>query len=165
MLAKQIMSQPVSVCPLSVNLDQAARLMWETDCGAVPIVDSSGRAIAMLTDRDICMAAFTQGRPLQEIGVGVAMSTSLVGCAPDDTLAHVERLMARHQIRRLPVLDPEGRPVGMVSLNDLARVANRQHPAVPAGANAVSLADTARTMAAICAPHLPDAQEPADRHA
>ena len=109
------------------RLDQAARLMWDGNCGSVPIVDGTGRAIAMLTDRDICMAAYTQGKPLHEISVGIAMSKSLQSCALEDTIEHVERLMAEHQIRRIPVLDPAGRPVGMLSLSDLARVAPKQH--------------------------------------
>lgn len=156
MLAKHIMSQPVSMCQLSDSLDKAARLMWEADCGAVPVVDSSGRAVAMLTDRDICMAAYTQGKLLCELNVSIAMSKSLKACSPEDSLEHVERLMAENQIRRIPVLDNDGRPVGMVSLNDLARTANKQHPAAP-GANGVSLADAARTIAAICAPRICDA--------
>jgi CBS domain-containing protein len=154
MLAKHIMSQPVSVCQLSDNLDQAARLMWEDDCGAVPVIDAGGRAVAMLTDRDICMAAYTQGKALKQIGVSTAMSRSLHACLPDDPLEQVEQLMMEHQLRRIPVLDDDGHPVGILALNDLARAANRQHPAAPDGPAAVSLMAAARTMAAVCAPRL-----------
>lgn len=154
MLAKHIMSQPVCVCHLSDNLDQAARLMWEDDCGAVPVVDGEGRAVAMLTDRDICMAAYTQGRALQQIGVSTAMSKSLHACLPDDPLEQVEQLMMEYQLRRIPVLDYDGHPVGILALNDLARAANRQHPAAPDGPAGVTLMTAARTMAAVCAPRL-----------
>ncbi len=152
MLTKHIMSQPVAVCQLSDNLEQAARLMWEDDCGAVPVVDSAGRAVAMLTDRDICMAAYTQGKPLHQIGVSTAMSKSLQSCLPDDTLERAEQLMMEHQLRRIPVLDYDGHPLGILALNDLARAANHQHPAAPAGLDGVSLMTAARTMAAVCAP-------------
>ena len=117
MLAKHIMSQPVSVCQLSDNLDQAARLMWEDDCGAVPVIDAGGRAVAMLTDRDICMAAYTQGKALKQIGVSTAMSRSLHACLPDDPLEQVEQLMMEHQLRRIPVLDDDGHPVGILGNN------------------------------------------------
>mgnify|MGYP000146106926 FL=1 len=154
MLTRHIMSQPVAVCQLSDSLDQAARLMWEDDCGAVPVVDSAGRAVAMLTDRDICMAAYTQGRPLGQISVSTAMSKDLRACLPDDTLEQAEQLMMEYQLRRIPVLDDDGHPVGILSLNDLARAANHQHPAAPAGLDGVSLVTATRTMAAVCAPRL-----------
>ncbi|HRI50523.1 MAG TPA: CBS domain-containing protein [Pseudomonadota bacterium] len=154
MLTRHIMSQPVAVCQLSDSLDQAARLMWEDDCGAVPVVDSAGRAVAMLTDRDICMAAYTQGKPLGQISVSSAMSKDLRACLPDDTLEQAEQLMMEYQLRRIPVLDDDGHPVGILSLNDLARAANHQHPAAPAGLDGVSLVTATRTMAAVCAPRL-----------
>src|SRR3569832_1526531 len=129
MLTRHIMSKPVAVCQLNDSLDQAARLMWEDDCGAGPVVDSAGRAVAMLTDRDICMAAYTQGKPLRDVSVRTAMSQSLHTCSPEASLESVEQQMMQHQIRRIPVVDSEGRPVGILSLNDLARAANKQHPA------------------------------------
>lgn len=154
MLTRHIMSQPVAVCQLSDSLDQAARLMWEDDCGAVPVVDSAGRAVAMVTDRDICMAAYTQGKPLCQISVSTAMSKDLRACLPDDTLEQAEQLMMEYQLRRIPVLDDDGHPVGILSLNDLARAANHQHPAAPAGLDGVSQLTATRTMAAVCAPRL-----------
>jgi CBS domain-containing protein len=75
----------------------------------------------MLTDRDICMHAWSQGRPLRELSVRGAMSPSLVACRPADSVASAESLMQAHQIRRLPVLDPSGHPVGFFSLSDLTR--------------------------------------------
>jgi len=153
MLVKQLMSHPVKVCHLFDNLSQVAKLMWEGDCGAVPVVDGAGRAVAMLTDRDICMASYLQGKPLWEIAVRTAMSPGLTACGPDDPVEHAELLMRDYQIRRLPVLDQDGHPVGMLSLNDLARAAVRRHPCASAVGNAgIRLTATARTLAAVCAP-------------
>lgn len=157
MLARQIMSQPVAACKLSDHADQAAKLMWEADCGVVPVLDDTGRAVAMLTDRDICMAAYTQGKAPHEIEVSSAMSKELQSCHPEDTLERVEQQMMQYQLRRIPVLDQDGRPVGILSLNDLARAANLQHPAAPAGTNGLSLASTAKTLAAVCALRLHEA--------
>lgn len=95
--------------------------MWEHDCGALPVVDGTGRAIALVTDRDVLMAAYTQGKPLTEVPVSVAASHDLVVLRPDDTIAAAEWAMGMRQIRRIPVVDHAGRPVGIVSLGDLAR--------------------------------------------
>ena len=65
MLVKEIMSQPVITCQVDDHANLAAQRMWENDFGVMPILDGDGRAIAMLTDRDICMAAYTQGKPLE----------------------------------------------------------------------------------------------------
>lgn len=154
MLVTQIMSQPVAACQVSDTLDQAARLMWEKDCGAVPVLDGFGRVIAMLTDRDICMAAYTQGKPLSEISVRSSMSKELFSCQPMDSVSTVEQLMRQHQIRRLPVLDLAGLPVGMLSLNDVALAAAHQHPGAPGSTNGISLVSTAETLAALCAHRL-----------
>ena len=67
------------------------------------------------------MAAYTQGRPLTEIVLAETMSNAPVACAPGDDVADVHELMKWHQIRRIPVLDEERHPVGIITLSDLAR--------------------------------------------
>lgn len=154
MQVQDIMSQPVvSVCATD-SLHSAAELMWDCDCGVVPVVNGNGRAIAMLTDRDICMAAHFQGRPLSEIGVCIAMSSGLVACLPRDSISDVEQIMRNHQIRRLPVLNEQGEPIGMISLSDIARAATRQLPAAHGDTHGVSEASAAKTLAAVCAHRL-----------
>jgi CBS domain-containing protein len=145
MHVKDIMSHPVVTCPTSSTLDQAARLMWEFDCGAVPVVDDAGHVCGMLTDRDICMAAYTQGQPLSGIPVTTAMARQVVAVHVDDSIEHVEALMRDSQVRRLPVLDGESRPAGLVSLNDLARLSAR------ARKSAVDR-ELVQTLAAVCQP-------------
>lgn len=151
MQIQHIMTEPVAVCRATDNLAQAARLMWERDCGVVPIIDETGRVMAMLTDRDICMAAYTQGRPLSEISVSVAMSKHLVVCYPEDSIEQAEERMSAHQLRRLPVVDPDGLPVGILSLSDLARAAALPPTRPHAGPNGIRLSATAKTLAMVCA--------------
>jgi CBS domain-containing protein len=127
MQIKEIMRQPAVTCPSDATLDQAARLMWEYDCGIVPVVDNDGRLAGVVTDRDICMAAYTQGHPLAAIPVWTAMAKRVVALHVDDTVEQAEHLMRESQIRRLPVMDSEHRPVGIISMNDLARLAD-EHP-------------------------------------
>lgn len=146
----QIMSESVIVCKSSDSLSHAARLMWEHDCGALPIVDHDRRPIAMLTDRDICMAAYTQGRVLSELSVQGAMSRELVVCHPDDSVEQAEERMCAHQLRRLPVVDAAGQLVGILSLSDLVRVAALPQPSAHSGTNGVRLSAAARTLATVC---------------
>jgi CBS domain-containing protein len=122
---KEIMSQPVVTCPVDSMLDAPARLMWEFDCGVIPLVKDDGRLVGIITDRDICMAALSQGKPLHAIGASSAMAGCPVACHVDDTVEAAEHLMREAQVRRIPVIDGEGRPVGVVSTNDLARLAAR----------------------------------------
>lgn len=149
MRIEQVMSRDVrSVGPVD-RLDQAARIMWEHDCGCVPVVDGGGRALAMLTDRDICMAAYTQGRTLAEIPVASAMSRQLYGCGPMDDLAVAQQVMHEHKVRRLPVLGFEGQLLGLVSLSDLVRAQERARPR----GRAEGAPPLDATLAAITTPH------------
>jgi CBS domain-containing protein len=123
MKVEDLMTTDVGACRPFDSVDRSAKVMWERDCGAVPVVDQEGRAIAMLTDRDICMAALTQGKSLGEIHVSSAMSRRLWSCRPDDDLKQAEETMRTHQVRRLPVIDHDGKLVGVLSISDLARAA------------------------------------------
>jgi CBS domain-containing protein len=145
---KDLMSHPAVTCPANSMLDQVARLMWEFDCGVIPVVNDEGRLAGVVTDRDICMAAYTQGRPVADIPVTTAMARGVVAGHVEDTVESAEARMREHQIRRLPVLDAENRPVGVVSMNDLARLAAR------ARRSAVDR-ELVQTLAAICAPRAP----------
>ena len=121
MQVQDVMSSPVLCCSTDATLDVAARLMWEGDCGAIPVVDSAGRLAGIVTDRDICMACYTQGKAPRDIAVRSVMAEEVVTCRPNDSLETVERSLGQHQIRRAPVVDDTSRPVGVVSLNNLAR--------------------------------------------
>lgn len=126
MKIERLMTTDVRVCFASGSLADAARVMWEGDCGCVPVLDEDTRVVGILTDRDICMAAWTQGRPLAEIPVPSAMSAKVVACKCGDLVEDVEELMRQHQVRRVPVLDADGRLEGLVSLADLAGEAQRE---------------------------------------
>lgn len=121
-IIEHVMSRPVITCGPHDSLHVAAGRLWEHDCGALPVTDEHGHVVGMITDRDICMAAYTKGKGLHAISVDEAMATRVITCRPTDAIADVERKMAQAQVRRLPVVDGQGRPVGLVSLNDLARL-------------------------------------------
>jgi CBS domain-containing protein len=122
------MSNEIQYCSPDDTLDAAARLMWDNDCGCVPVCTSDGspRIVGMITDRDICMSALFNGRALSAIRVSEAMSREVHACRPADSPVAVERLMRERQIRRVPVADEAGALLGLVSLADLARCVARQ---------------------------------------
>jgi len=148
MNASEVMKQPVHTCSIDASLEQVARVMWERDCGCVPLVDGDGRAIAMITDRDVAMAAYLQGKPLHEIAARTAASHSLATVRANATLEAVESRMRDCQVRRVPVIDDDERVVGIVTLNDIA-----VH-AAPGGRRigALSAESISRTLQAICEP-------------
>ena len=148
MKVKDIMTTNVRKCFTSDSLATAAQLMWEHDCGCVPLLNEDARVVGMITDRDICMAAFFQGTPLSGIKVSTVMSRQLFDCTSDDDLSAAERIMREKKVRRLPVLNQDGRLVGLVSLSDIARRADDEY-ARGAVNRYVTDAEVARLAAAV----------------
>jgi CBS domain-containing protein len=151
MRVEELMTKSLRTCRPDDTLSQAARIMWEADCGAVPVVsgDGEGRVVGIVTDRDACMAAYTRGQALEQLHVREAMATDLRCCRPSDTLAEAETAMRSAQVRRLPVVDESGHLVGLVSLADLAREAARERGSKRPAIGEDEVGDT---LAAICEP-------------
>jgi CBS domain-containing protein len=159
MNVQELMNQPVTTCLASDSLDQVVRTMAQHDCGAVPVVDAEGALAGIITDRDICMAANAHDCPLHAISVSTALTTKIVTCGPKDSVADVLDLMSQRQIRRIPVVDTDNRPIGMLSIADIARYA-----ALPRRKGVLDR-EVTRTVAAICKPVIPPpwAEEDADQ--
>jgi CBS domain-containing protein len=151
MKVEKLMTKDVSTCCPDDTLNEAARIMWERDCGFVPITqsDGSGRVLGIVTDRDICIAAYTRGTSLKEIRVGDVMSKGVQSCQPNDDLVSAEGLMRRSKIHRLPVVDDAGMLVGVISLADIAREAAREGGS---RRREVTAAEIGETLAAIREP-------------
>jgi len=126
MKVEQVMTRDVKLCHVEESLNDAARLMWDHACGCVPVVDAEDRVVGVLTDRDVCMAAYTRGLPLGDMTVISAMSRQVFACHMGDALDTAEAIMREHQVRRLPVLGFQDRIVGILSLSDIAREAERR---------------------------------------
>ncbi len=120
MNVEQIMNRNVKSCHPGDSLNLAAQLMWENRCGAVPVVDGESKLVGFLTDRDVCMAAYTQGKPLAAMQVDSAMARKVTSCHGDDDLEFAMRLMGEKGLRRLPVAGSDGKLLGILSLDDLA---------------------------------------------
>jgi predicted transcriptional regulator len=135
---KTLMKQAPQTCAPDDTLNRAAQIMWELDCGAVPVVGMDGHVAGIVTDRDICMAAYTRGQPLAAMSVESAMSKRVYTCSPEHSVGHAARLMALKQIRRLPVVEA-GKLIGVLALSDIAREVSKGHNREPA---CVALAHT-----------------------
>lgn len=149
MKIEDIMTRDVRSCAPEESLSSAAQIMWEADCGAVPVVDTERRVIGMITDRDICMASHLQGVPLRDASVGSAMARDIKCCGPHDTPATVQAMMQQNKIRRVPVVDSQRRLIGIITLADLAYVLSSSQTL---GGDGMTWTAIAHTLAAVSEP-------------
>jgi CBS domain-containing protein len=152
MKVEELMIRDVKSCGPRESLGRAAQVMWESDRGALPVVDGD-KLVGMLTDRDVCMGARSLGLTLGELSVADSMTRRVWTCRPDDTLDAAASLMRKHKVRRLPVVDRQGRLVGILSLDDLAREASRERKHLRSPQ--ITEHEVSETLAAICEPQFP----------
>jgi CBS domain-containing protein len=117
----EVMTASVATCRSTDSLNLVAQLMWERRCGCIPVIDEAGALVGVLTDRDACMGAYTQGRRLDDISAATAMSRPVRICSPLTTIGDAEDLMMAHGVHQLVVVEPGGGVCGVLSLDDIAR--------------------------------------------
>lgn len=127
MQVSDIMTTDVYTCRPEDNLRDAAKIMREIDCGAVPVVDGRSELVGILTDRDICLCASERDEPLTALQVSEAVTWKPITCHPDEDVDCAETKLGTHQIRRLPVIDADGLIIGIVSFGDIARARANGH--------------------------------------
>lgn len=147
MKVRDIMTTNAVSCRSEMSLAAAGALMWENDCGLLPIVNESGRVTAVITDRDICIAVSTRDRLPSQITTGEVARPPAVICFPDDDIHNALGTMSREKIRRLPVVNGEGSIVGVLSINDMVLRAEKGNGRKPD----ISYDDVVRALKAICA--------------
>jgi CBS domain-containing protein len=127
MTVKEIMKRDVATCAPEKDLGAAVKIMWDHNCGFAPVVDSHGVVVGVVTDRDVCMAIVTKHRTVDHISVRETMSHPVFSCFPDENLKTVLVTMAKHRVRRLPVLDKEhGHLQGVLSIDDVLHAPRRR---------------------------------------
>ncbi|MDP9251763.1 MAG: CBS domain-containing protein [Chloroflexota bacterium] len=120
MKVKDLMtSQPTVIRPEDM-VSQAATLMKQEDCGAIPVVTKDGKLVGIVTDRDIVIRAVAAGKDPRTTPVSAVMSADPVTLSPDASADDAEKLMADRQVRRLPVV-AGGNLVGLIVTAQLAR--------------------------------------------
>lgn len=143
MRVKEIMSTTVHTCQPDTDLGTVANMMWEYDCGFIPVVGASGTVTGLVTDRDICIAAAMRRLAPGHISAAQAMSDTVHACFPDDSIELALASMKQFKVRRLPVIDSTGTVEGVISMNDIVRAA---------GTRDLPAKDVIGTLADICEP-------------
>ncbi|MDE3049132.1 MAG: CBS domain-containing protein [Nitrospirota bacterium] len=148
MNVQDIMTSDVQCCGPDTNLAAAAKMMWDSDCGALPVLNVQGQVMGMITDRDICMASATKNKPASDLTVWETVSGKAYSCLMSDDVHTALDIMKREKVRRLPVVDDDGVLQGVIAMNDFVLLAGE---AKGGKAPAVSYEDVVRTMKAISA--------------
>jgi len=119
MKVKDLMIGTPCHCGPEANLGTATELMWNANCGFLPVLSAEGTLIGVITDRDICIALGTRNCLASQLTVAEVMSGKLYSCTPDDDIHTALQTMAEAKVRRLPVRAQNGTLVGVLSMNDL----------------------------------------------
>ena len=125
-IAEVMTSSPLTCVP-DTTAAEAAHLMWEGDCGVLPVVRER-TLVGIVTDRDLFIALATRNFRPSELTVGDVAHAPAVTCSPRDDVHQAMGKMKTHRVRRLPVVDQEGMLVGIVSMNDLVLAVAPESP-------------------------------------
>jgi CBS domain-containing protein len=128
-LARDVMTTNPACCTPETPLEQVAKLMIQHDCGEIPVIDSAELVVGVITDRDIVCRMVAQGKNPLAYTAEICMSDPVVTVFEDTALDVVLATMEKHQIRRLPVVDNEGRCAGMISQSDVAWISGEHQVA------------------------------------
>ena len=144
---KDAMISKVVTCAPDSRLDAVAMMMWNNDCGSIPVLDEMGTPVGMVTDRDIAMGAALQHKALWDISAGeITGGREVRTCRADADVATALEMMQSHHVRRLPVVNGKGGLVGIVSIDDIVALACKGGPDL-------SFDDAMATLKAVCKHH------------
>lgn len=146
MKVKEVMTPDARAIWITESLADAAKEMWENDCGILPIIKDGRKVVGMITDRDICMASAMKDRNPSSISVEEVITGTVYAAKPDEDVQHALQTMREHKIRRLPVLNPEGELEGILSMNDIVLHAKSRNGKKPP----IEFAEVVKTYQAIC---------------
>lgn len=118
---RDVMTPDPACCSPGTTLDDVARLMLANGCGEIPILDTAGAPVGVVTDRDIVCRVVAEGKNPAAYAAETCMSHPVVTVRDTDAIATVVSTMQSHQIRRVPVVDATGSCVGIVAQADIAR--------------------------------------------
>lgn len=126
MKVNEVMKKDVATCSPQEDCAAAVRAMREHACGFLPVVDTHGSVVGVLTDRDVCLFASERGRSMTHMAIADAMSRPVFTCMADEHVKTALAAMAKHQVRRLPVIDTQGHLQGVLSIDDLVAAPHRR---------------------------------------
>lgn len=146
MKVKEVMTKDPVTCSPDATLAEAAHLMWDADCGILPVVDG-GEIEGVVTDRDMFIALATRNLQASNLKVGAVATKPVISCAPEDDVQQALSLMKHALVRRIPVLGFGGTVLGIVSMNDIVLAAN--------GDESLTDEDVVDALKTICGHHRP----------
>lgn len=123
MKVKELMTSGAGFCYGVDSLTKAAIIMWQFDCGSVPVVDAENKVIGVVTDRDICIATASRDMKPSEIHAGELCNGHVLTVSPDDDIKDAIKSMRKNRVRRLVVVDRDGYLRGMVTMADIINAA------------------------------------------
>ncbi len=129
MKVKDFMTRDPASCGPQTPLRDIAKLMVDHDCGEIPIVDEAGKPIGVVTDRDIVCRIIAEGKDPSSCKASDCMSSPCLTISSGADLAECRKMMEQHQLRRLLVVEQDGRMCGIVAQADLAREASTKDTA------------------------------------
>ncbi len=148
MEVQELMTKEVKTCKRGSNLAEVANILWEGDCGALPVMDNDDKVVGMISDRDICFAVATKGRLASEITAGELIGgRPLYTCSPEDDIQTALSAMQQQQVRRIPVVNSNGRIEGILSISDVVLAASADTRGSKQG---VSNTEAISTLKGIC---------------
>jgi CBS domain-containing protein len=129
MKSRDVMTKNPVYCVAGDTVNSAAQLMIQKNVGAIPVVDhpQSKKLVGIVTDRDLALRVVGENRNPLTTRLDDVMTRNLVTCYPDDDLNLVMDAMSQHQIRRVPVIDTQGRIVGIIAQADIALRTEDEH--------------------------------------
>jgi CBS-domain-containing membrane protein len=145
MTVKEVMTKPVATCRLDTKLAEATALMWENNCGILPVLNETGELAGVVTDRDLCIALGTRNVRSAELCVRDVVNSQTQVCKANDEIHTALWSMSEEKIRRLPVVNDDAMLEGIVSMDDV--VLNAQNDA--RADSAISFGDVVTTLQAI----------------
>lgn len=119
MKVKDVMMRTPASCEATTNLGAAVEILWNRNCGILPILNSQGKVLGVVTDRDLCIAMGTRNQLPGDVTVGQVVSGKVFTCKPDDDIRDALNTMAREKVRRLPVVNDAGQLEGILSMDDV----------------------------------------------
>jgi CBS domain-containing protein len=152
MKVKEVMMRTAASCSRETNLGTAVEILWDRNCGILPIVDAEQRVIEVVTDRDICIALGTRNRLPGDITVGEVASGRLFACGPEDEIRSALATMAQAKVRRLPVITADGKLEGILSMDDVVMHSEARSGRGPSG---LSHDEVVETLKEVYRPELP----------
>ncbi len=122
MKVSELMTRRPSCATPEMVLSKVAKMMADENVGSVPVVESkdSGKIVGVVTDRDIVLRAVARAKNPLEMSAGDVMTKDVVTVHDQDDVQDVARLMEKHQVRRVPVVDENGKVCGIVAQADIA---------------------------------------------